>query len=157
LRSIWEKDHRPDAWPASDHPRPHFTGSGYMTFQVARTGLLSYQIVEATGRLNYAIKVPRDGWTFFPGASKLVPTIHNYLRPKLPELLRTRSILIRPAFAQVFGIAAVDDSVGPQGHDHTLIAVTRVTLLPLPTFSDTLYLWRSKSGTKIPIARSVYT
>lgn len=157
LRSIWQKNRHPDAWPSSGHPRPYFTGSGYTTFNVSRTGLLSYQIVEATGRLTYAVKAPRDEWTFFPGASKLVPTIHNYIRPRLLDLLLTRSILIRPEFAQVFGVAAVHDGIGPQGHDHTLIAVTRITLFPLPTFGDTLYLWLSKSGSKIPIARSVYT
>lgn len=157
LRSIWQKNHHPDAWPSSGHPRPHFTGSGYTTFNVSRTGPLSYQIVEATGRITYAVKAPRDEWTFFPGASKLVPTIHNYIRPRLLELLRTRYVLIRPEFAQVFGVAAVHDGIGPPGHDHTLVAVTRITLFPLPSFGDTIYLWRSKSGSKIPIARSVYT
>lgn len=157
LRTIWQKNHYPDSWPHTGHPRPHFTGAGYTTFKVARIGFLSYQIVESIGQLAYTVQAPRDGWTYFPGASTLVPTIHNYIRPKLLELLRRRSILIRPEFAQVFGAAALHDGLGPLGHDHTLAAVTRVTLFPFPTFGDTLYLWRSKSGANIPVARSVYT
>jgi hypothetical protein len=57
---------------------------------------------------------------------------------------------------QVFRIEAWNETGVTGPFDHILVAATKITLFPVPSFGDTVYLWKAITGKWIPIAYCVY-
>ncbi|MEL4180128.1 hypothetical protein [Roseateles sp. PN1] len=156
IQSLWTKQGLPNYWPENVPPRPYFSGSGQATFVVERTAFLTYKIVESIGKLTYSTTSPRNEVKTFSGASKLKPTAASYIRPTIGQLLAKQSVLIMPEFMQIFGAGSVHDGMANGEYDHALIAATKISLLPMPSVGDTVFLWRSKTGKWVPIAYAIY-
>ncbi len=155
LKRVWKALGQSDPWPdpKDESPREYFHCSGETTFVVHRKGLLTYKVVEADGQLKYSADYPRRERKDFGGVFSLRETAASYIRPKLLDLVKSPSVLIAPEFMQVFRV----DSWRSEGpFDHILIAATRITLFPLPTFGDSVYLWKGPTGRWVPIAYCIY-
>ena len=153
LRKNWSNAGLPDVWSNDQNLRDLIHASGEATFFVNRIGFLTYKIIKSEGRLNYEVDMPRQQRRKFKGEFHLRDTVENYIRPKILDVLKSPSLTLKPQFMQVLKI----DSWPELGiFDHVVIGATKITLLPIPTFSDTVYLWRSNSSEWIPIGYSIY-
>ncbi|WP_144290014.1 hypothetical protein [Ideonella sp. A 288] len=155
LKRVWNALGHTDPWPdpKEESPREYFHCSGETTFVVQRKGLLTYKVVEAEGQLLYSADYPRRERKDFGGVFSLRDTSASYIRPNLIDLIKSPTVLIAPEFMQVFRV----DSWRNEGpFDHILIAATRIALFPLPSFGDSIYLWKGPTGRWIPIAYCIY-
>lgn len=156
LKGVWRQQGLIDPWPDNESPRNYFQCAGETTFIVERKGFLTYKIVEAKGDLAYIADFPRRDRRTFRGLFNLRDTSASYIRPKVRDLIKTPTVLIAPQFMQVFRIEAWNDAGATGPFDHILLAATKLTLLPTPSFGDSLYLWKTSTGKWIPIAYCVY-
>lgn len=156
LKSVWRQQGLIDPWPNDESPRNCFQCTGETTFVVERKGLLTYKVVEARGDISYVADFPRRERKTFRGIFTLRDTSASYIRPNLFDLIKTPSVLIAPEFMQVFRIEAWNETGSTGPFDHILVAATKVTLLPVPSFGDTIYLWRAATGKWIPVSYCVY-
>ncbi|MER2513179.1 MAG: hypothetical protein ABTQ25_12330 [Nitrosomonas ureae] len=153
LRKNWGDSGLPDIMSDDQNLRDLIHASGEASFFVDKIGILTYKIVKSEGRLNYEVDLPRKQRRKFKGEFHLRDTGENYIRPKIFEIIKSPSLTLKPQFMQVLKI----DSWPELGiFDHLVIGATKVTLLPIPTFSDTIYFWRSSNGEWIPIGYSIY-
>lgn len=155
LKRVWKLLGHSDPWPdpTEESPREYFHCSGETTFVVKRKGLLTYKIEEAEGQLLYSADYPRRERKDFGGVFSLRDTAASYIRPNPIDLIRSPSVLIAPEFMQIF---RVDKWRNEGPFDHILVAATRITLFPLPSFGDSLYLWKGPTGRWVPIAYCIY-
>lgn len=153
LKQLWKAKGLSDVWPDDASVRDVIHASGETTFVVDRVGVLTYKIKESEGLLGYEADFPRRERRQFRGEFHLRDTASNYIRPKILDLIKSPSVLISPQFKQVFQLDSWATS-GP--FDHILIAATRISLLPFPSFGDSIYLWKSHDGGWIPVAYCVY-
>jgi len=156
LKSVWRQQGLSDPWPENESPRNYFQCAGETTFVVDRKGFLTYKIVEAKGDISYVADFPRRERKCFRGLFTLRDTSASYIRPNLFKLVRNPSILIAPQIMQVFRIEAWNETGSTGPFDHILVAATKVTLLPVPSFGDTIYLWKTAAGKWIPVSYCVY-
>lgn len=153
LKTLWQNSGLTNVWPDEENLRDVLHAAGETTFITIRVGFLTYKIVESEGRINYEADFPRHERRQFRGEFHLRDTVSNYIRPNILRLIRSPTLLIAPQFMQVFQIASWA-SAGP--FDHILIAATRISILPFPSFSDSIYLWKADSGEWIPVAYCIY-
>ena len=156
LKGVWQQQGLDDPWPQNESPRDYFQCRGETTFVVHRKGVLTYKVVAAKGDLTYVADFPRRERKTFRGLFNLRDTVSSYIRPNLFSLLKSPSVLIAPHFMQVFKIDSWNESGTTGPFDHILIAATRITLFPVPSFGDSIYLWKGSSGKWVPIAYCIY-
>ncbi|MES2324936.1 MAG: hypothetical protein V4633_21975 [Pseudomonadota bacterium] len=156
LKGVWRQQGLQDPWPDGESPRDYFQCAGTTTFVVERKSFLTYKVTNAVGDLSYRADFPKRDRRTFRGMFDLRDTASNYIRPKFLDLLRSPSVLISPQFMQVFRIEAWNDSGTTGPFDHILVAATKVTLLPIPSFGDSVYLWRNPQGRLVPVSYCVY-
>lgn len=156
LKGVWQQQGLTDPYPNDESPRNYFQCSGETIFVVEKKGFLTCKVVAAKGDLAYLADFPRRERKTFRGLFTLRDTSASYIRPNLFDLLRTPSVLIAPEFLQVFRIEAWNDTGATGPFDHILVAATKITLFPVPSFGDSVYLWKATTGKWIPIAYCVY-
>ena len=156
LKGVWQQQGLTDPWPKDESPRSYFQCSGETTFVVERKGLLTYKVTEAKGDLAYVADFPRLERKIFRGLFNLRDTSASYIRPNLIDLIKSPSVLIAPQFMQVFRTEAWNEAGSTGPFEHILVAATKVTLLPVPSFGDTVYLWKMADGKWIPVSYCVY-
>ena len=153
LGALWEQRHLAETLNISEFSREWVEARGSTTFIVSRVGLLSYRIDESAGRLDYVWAMPKKPRRSYCTAFQLHETASNHLRPKLRNLLKSPTLILKPEFKQIF---ATDEGELNAPFDHLVIGLTKVFLLPYPHLSDTLYLWKLQNGKTVPIAYAVY-
>ena len=154
LNSLWTQRNTSNTPPIENIGRDFLHAVGETQLLVSRTSPLRYKIVQGGGQMNLTVEA-RNRTTFkFQSAFYLRETRANYLRPRVSELLKSPSIILRPEFKQVFQIehGGVDAPF-----DHVLVALTKISLVPAPSFSDTLHLWRNNEGKYIPVGYAIYS
>lgn len=153
LDSLWKKRGIQGTPTSEEFRRELLHARGETTFNVEKLGWLGYRIVESEGHLEYELDVPKKSGRKFRGEFHLRDTAANHLRPSLRELMRSPSVVLSPEFKQVFSI---EEGGAGAPFDHIVIGMTRVVLLPFPSFSNTLYLWKARNGRTVPVAYCVY-
>jgi len=153
LDGLWKKRGFQGTPTQDEYVRDLLHARGETTFKVNKIGWLVYKIVESQGLLEYELDVPKKPRRRFRGEFYLRDSVANHIRPSLRDLLRSPSVILRPEFKQVF---AIEEGGADAPFDHILVGMTRVLLLPVPSFSNTLYLWKAKNGRAVPVAYCVY-
>ena len=153
LTQVWRRRGSRDLATLADMSREFVHARGEAIFRAERVGVFAYHIVESKGSLDYEVDIPKKPKIKFRGEFYLRETAANHIRPSLLELIWSRDIVIRPEFKQVFSVE--QDGVDAP-FDHVVICVTQVSLLPVPSFSNTLYLWQLPDGMTVPIGYAVY-
>lgn len=126
---------------------------GKTTFKAERIGLLSYRIVESEGYLDHTVDTPKAEICYFRTEFSLRSTRHDHVRPHIRDLLRGH--LLRPEFKQTLRVGA--GVIEAKILDHTVIGMTKVRIIPFPSFSSTVYLWLQEDNRKtVPVAYAVY-
>lgn len=156
LKMVWQSQGKTDPWPHDQSPRDVIHGSGETTFIVERKGFLSYKVSESKGVLQYVADFPRRDRQAFKGFCSLRDSASSYIRPNVFCFLRRPVVVISPEIMQVFHIEKWNDGETTGPFDHLLRAVTKVTIIPFPSFSDSIYLWKASGGKHIPVAYCVY-
>ncbi len=158
IKKAWRRDGIPDVWPDEGSPREFFHGTGETTFHVERLSFLTYRIKDSQGAHTYYIDLPRQIRQEFVGSSALLRRgeSSNFIRPNLLSLLASPTHIITPEYMQIFGRRSNRSPSEAQDFDHVLVAATKLTLLPIPSFGNTLFLWKSPKGDWLPIGYAVY-
>ena len=154
LNSLWSSRGIADAPALENMGRDLLHAQGETTIVVQRASWLLYRVVSGKGQLLLSLE-NRDRPVFkFRSEFYLRDTGDNYLRPGLLDLARSPTVMLRPEFKQVFKI---EQGGADAPFDHRVAAVTKVRLLPTPSFSDTLYLWRDADEALVPVAYAIYS
>jgi hypothetical protein len=133
--------------------RSNIHGSGETSFIVKRVGFFAYRLTESEGLLDFAVEEPRKPPTHFRTSFSLVDTAGSHLRPSFRQLMTAAPFLIEPEFKQILSI---EDGALNAPFDHIVVGLTKISILPLPEFSNTLYLWVLPDGTRTPVGYAVY-
>jgi hypothetical protein len=154
LRLLWSARGAEDAPPAADIRRDSVHAQGETKLCVIRSGWLLYKISEGSGLLQIGLDVRNRNTFRFRSEFHLRESADNYIRPNPFHLLRSPTVVLRPEFKQVFQI----ERGGPDApFDHLVIGLTKLRLLPTPSFTDTIYLWRGPDDETIPVAYAIYS
>lgn len=154
LNTLWTQRKTSNTPPIENIGRDFLHAVGETQLVVCRTSPLRYKIIQGGGQMSLTVEA-RNRTTFkFQSAFYLRETRANYLRPLISELIRSPSIILRPEFKQVFQI---EHGGADAPFDHVLVALTKISLVPAPSFSDTLYLWRNSNGKFIPVGYAIYS
>lgn len=154
LNTLWANRGTRDPPSLENMGRDLLHAQGETTVVVQRMAWLLYRVVSGSGSLQLALET-RDRPVFrFRSEFYLRDTGDNYIRPQLLELARSPTVMLRPEFKQVFQI---EQGGADAPFDHRVAALTKIRLLPTPSFSDTLYLWRDHDGKTVPVAYAIYS
>jgi hypothetical protein len=154
LRALWTARGSDDAPPMVDIRRDSVHAQGEAKLCVSRAGWLLYKISEGSGILHVGFDIRNRNTFRFRSEFYLRESSDNYIRPRLLDLMRSPSVVLRPEFKQVFQI----ERGGPDApFDHVVIGLTKLRLLPTPSFTDTIYLWRTANGDTVPVAYAIYS
>lgn len=154
LNSLWA--HRGTNNPPSleNMGRDLLHAQGETTLVVQRIAWLLYKVISGSGNLQLVLE-SRDRPVFrFRSEFYLRDTSDNYIRPRILQLARSPTVMLQPEFKQVFKI---EQGGADAPFDHRVAAVTKIRLLPTPSFSDALYLWRDHDGKTVPVAYAIYS
>ncbi|MDE3153820.1 MAG: hypothetical protein KGN76_01905 [Acidobacteriota bacterium] len=153
LQALWLRLHV-ELWPEGvEDLRGWLAGEGEAGFRGERHSLLNYRLAAAKGKVKFTLEAERRPTKRFQSEFYLRDTAANRIALSWRDLWRGRGIVIIPEFKQVFfNDEGRDDAI----FDHTLVAMTRIRPFPLPSLSDTLYLWQRDDGSRIPIGVAVY-
>lgn len=154
LNSLWANRGTQNPPSLETMGRDLLHAQGETTLVVNRLAWLLYKVASGSGNLQLVLE-NRDRPVFrFRSEFYLRDTGDNYIRPRILELARSPSVMLRPEFKQVFQI---EQGGADAPFDHRVAAVTKIRLLPMPSFSDTLYLWRDQDGKTVPVAYAIYS
>lgn len=127
---------------------------GETTFKLERVGPFSYVIVESRGHLDHVVDMAGRKEVRFRTSFELRESPYNHVRPGWRQLFLRHEIVVRPEFRQV---------LAPEGYSgeqvpihHVVIGMTKVQLLLIPEFGNTVYLWKRPLGGAVPVAYAVY-
>jgi hypothetical protein len=154
LNLLWQSRGTANAPSLENMGRDLLHAQGETMIVVRRSAWLLYKVVSGKGQLLLSLE-GRDRPVFsFRSEFYLRDTGDNYLRPRLADLVRSPTVVLRPEFKQVFRI---EQAGADAPFDHRVAAVTKIRLLPVPSFSDTLYLWRDSDNAAVPVAYAIYS
>lgn len=154
LNSLWVSRGTQDSPTLENMGRELLHAQGETVISVNRVKLLLYKVSSGKGSLELVLE-NRDRPVFrFRSEFYLRDTADNYLRPKFVDLFRSPNIMLRPEFKQVFQI---EHGGADAPFNHRVVAVTKIRLLPTPSFSDTVYLWRDDDEKTVPVAYAIYS
>jgi hypothetical protein len=154
LATQWGRIDKAYALDTSGITRGNVHGKGETTFVVERIGVLTYRIVESHGQLAFAADVPGRASKEFSTFFELRDSPYNHIRPSFLALVRNGALMLRPEFKQIL---IAGPRRGPGGQfDHVVVGLTRIQLLPIPDFGNTVYLWKRSDRGAVPIAYAVY-
>lgn len=151
LEKFWKKHNKSNIPARYEITRDITEAEGETFFSVKRHKMLSYEMLKCAGYLKFEVMIQHREPFHFTETFELLKT-HD-IKPKFHDLFRLfPGIILKPEFRQNFSI---DDEIDSP-HDHTIVAMTRLTLLPFPELSSTLYLWKMDDGSLIPIGYGNY-
>jgi hypothetical protein len=128
--------------------------TGRTSFVVKKiSGFQKYYIDEAKGELLNVLDAPHIPQKQFFTLFEKLPTAEDYLRPSLVDIFVRRQILVRPKFKQI--LAENRTSTGVL-FNIAVVGITKVTVIPWPTFSETLYCADFGEMGLIPVAYAIY-
>lgn len=154
LRMLWAARGSDDAPPMVEINRDSVHAQGEAKLCVSRSGWLLYKISEGSGILHIGLDIRNRNTFRFRSEFYLRESSDNYIRPRPLDLLRSPTVVLRPEFKQVFQI----ERGGPDApFDHVVIGLTKLRLLPTPSFTDTIYLCRTANGETVPVAYAIYS
>lgn len=117
------------------------------------SGWQRYHVAVAEGELLHTLELPNQAPKQLLTAFAKLDTSGDYLTPSVSDLVIRRAIVIRSRFKQYFGATKVAHGAP---FKVTIVGVTRVTVFPLPDFSNTLFLADMQGVGLVPIAYAVY-
>jgi hypothetical protein len=127
---------------------------GYTSFVMEKlSGFQNYHIKESHGELVHVIERPNQPLLQFKSFFEKLNTKHDYLKPSVREILLKRNVILQPRFKQIF---AENLKANGTSFHHTLVGLTKVTFLPFPKFSNTIYLMKLDRIGLIPIGYAIY-
>jgi hypothetical protein len=154
LMTLWNSRKTEHTPFIHDMSRESLHAQGETKICISKQGWLLYKVAEGSGTLHVGLDIPSRGTFRFRSEFYLRETGVNYIRPWPLDLIRSPTVVLRPEFKQVFQI----EQGGPDApFDHVVIGLTKLRLLPTPTFSDTIYLWRDPTGESVPVAYAIYS
>lgn len=135
--------------------REDIHSQGHTSFATEKLrGIFKYHIKESEGSLTNVIERANKPTLQFKSFFEKLNSQYDYLSPTFKDIFIKRSVILQPRFKQIF--AENLKSEGKSFH-HTLVGLTRVSFLPFPKFSNTIYLTELKGTGLIPIAYAIYT
>ena len=139
--------------PEKIRSRDIIKGSGRSTIISCRLGPLSYIIDDSEGRIRFTIE-DRNKKREFICSFKLSDSKRRFIQPNFGSIFRNYTI-ISPEYLEAFDY---EDLHLYGKHHHKLLAVSKMTFLPFPNYSDTVYLWSpdGKIDSYIPIGYCAY-
>ena len=153
LAILWAHNQQASFPDTQDFRRALLHARGETTFIVERVGILAWRVTESRGRLDFNLDVPHKIPGRFTTLFSLRESPSNHIRPNLWKLVLSPAVTVSPEFRQILAATAGDQN---SPFDHIVVGMTRITLLPFPAFSNTLYLWRRVGGDHVPIGYAVY-
>lgn len=154
LNGLWAKRGTQNAPLLESMGRDLLHAHGEGTLDVKRLRWLVYKVTAGSGFLQLVLENRNRPVFRFRSEYYLRDTGVNHVRPKLLELAPAPTVVLRPEFKQVFQIEQGGEDAP---FDHVVVATTKVRLLPTPSFSDTIYLWRDPAGNTVPVAYAIYS
>ncbi len=139
--------------PNLQNLRRSMTGAGTSTVQLRRIGLLHYRFVSSGGRVNYSAAQERKAELAFTMEFHLSDSPHSHVRIPFTQLIPFPKVKIHPEYKQAFSIDKFNQS---NVYDHSLIAYSVLTVLPVPAYSDSIYLYEIPGEGYIPIGYCTY-
>ncbi|MGB6016550.1 MAG: hypothetical protein WBG32_17580 [Nodosilinea sp.] len=127
---------------------------GNTTFKVQQTdGFQKYYMAEAKGELEHTVERPGKPAIRFLSFFENTRSPHNFIRPKIIDLLTQGRIVVAPRFKQIIAEENRFDGVL---FNHVLVGVTKIYLFPYPRFSNSIYFIETKNQGLVPVAYAVY-
>lgn len=112
----------------------------------------NYFIKEANGELEHFLEHPRTRVRIVRSFFDKMNSRNDYLSPTLDDIFIKHSFIIRPLFKQII---AEDNKSDGTIFNHQLCGMTKIQFFPIPSFSNTIYLFECQ-GKLIPIGYAVY-
>jgi hypothetical protein len=154
LRALWHKDtERLALVPTLAQFRGSMSGIGKSTVQLRRIGLLHYRFVSSGGRVEFSVNQQKKARLAFTMEFHLRESPHNHVRIPFSELIPFPRVKIYPEYRQAFSIDSFNQS---NVYDHALIVHSVLKVLPVPAYSDSIYLYEIPGKGYIPIGYCVY-
>lgn len=113
----------------------------------------TYHVTDARGELRNALDAPGHAPVAFYSFFEKVDTRQDYITPSPLDLFLRNSVVIAPRFKQYVAENRTSSSVqAPM----TLLAVTKIKVLPRPFLSQTVYFAERSGQTPTPFAYAIY-
>jgi hypothetical protein len=154
LSEAWRRTDPSSATDTVYIKRENLHARGETSFSLERLGFLEYRLRESQGSLDQIVEAPGAPLMSFRTSFNLRGSPNDYVRSTVPQLLRTRAIIMRPEFTQAITVDAKGAAVQV---DHIIMALTKVHLWYYPRFNQTLYLWIDRDGKTVPIGYAIYS
>ena len=154
LKSLWREDaERIDLIPDIKNFRGSMSGVGTSTVQLRRIGLLHYRFITSGGKVNFSVNQRKKARMVFTVEFHLSESPHNHVRIPFTQLIPFPKVKIYPEYRQALSIDGYNQS---NVYDHTLIAHSMLIVLPVPAYSDSIYLYEIPGKGYIPTSYCVY-
>lgn len=128
---------------------------GWTIFYVTKIGHFhKYRIARAQGHLDITVQRLGKQDLKFKSIFEQLASANDFIRPSLFRLFAERKMIISPKFRQT--LVDFEKSTYTEFH-HTLIAVTVIYAFPIPSYSDTLYLFDLEGVGRVPIGYCIYS
>jgi hypothetical protein len=116
-------------------------------------GWQRYVIVESRGDLTHTLEAPHVPIQQFYTLFEKIPTADDYLTPSLNDLLVVRRVIVRPKFKQFLAENRTSKSLL---FSVAVVGITRIAVVPWPSFSPTVYCAEFSDVGLVPIAYAIY-
>lgn len=130
----------------------HSTGETDFLVQKVH-GIQKYFLQESKGMLTHTLEKPNNTNIVFTSFFEKISSNNDYIEPPLTDIYFRHEVILRPSYKQI--IAENYKSNGVTFH-HTLSSITKVSFLPFPQYSRTVYLFKLSGVGYIPIAYANY-
>jgi hypothetical protein len=131
---------------------PHSEGDTRIVVKKV-SGWQRYHIEVADGELLHTLERPGLPSTELLTAFSKLDSSDDYIHPSFADIVFRRSFLIRPRFKQYPSARRIARGTPFRA---TVVGASRISLLPLPSFSNTLYLADVPAQGLVPIGYAVY-
>lgn len=127
------------------------TSTGWTTFVVEKEdfGLQRYTIVASEGELRHEAFTPGEDSSVLTSKFKLLDSPDNVISIEILDVYRMSPQVLRPRFRQMFVTENGDL------YNHSIVAVTKISFFPYPTFGNSVYLVETESGF-VPVGYATY-
>lgn len=130
----------------------HSAGQAY-TVGEKLDGWQHYHVAESGGELTHILEVPNSQPKEFYTRFEKMPSRSDYLSLTLADLFFNRSIMLRTQYKQSLVQTKMSEGIL---FKVSVIGVTKLTIFPWPSVSNTIYLAEFQNVGLVPIAYAVY-
>lgn len=132
------------------------TTEGHTTFVVKKEGgLQNYYIEEANGELTHSLYEPKQNVKIIKTSFSKTVSENDKIHFNFIATFFGKRIIISPLFTENLIISTKEGSKENIELNHFLYGVTTLKVSPFPSFSNTMYLYRTKSKL-VPICYAIY-